>query len=117
MTNLSLNELKLIARSRRIKGYESMSKTKLLSVLNESESAESEKNFENARIKEIRKEFNKLRGRFSKPKIKEIRRNLYEIENKNNLSTQKIKEIEKNLNELEKSLAKLKRYYDYDDIE
>ena len=51
MTNLSLNELKLIARSRRIKGYESMSKTKLLSVLNESESAESEKNFENARIK------------------------------------------------------------------
>ena len=117
MTNLSLNELKLIARSRRIKGYEGMSKTKLLSVLNESESAESEKNFENARIKEIRKEFNKLRGRFSKPKIKEIRRNLYEIENKNNLSTQKIKEIEKNLNELEKSLAKLKRYYDYDDIE
>ena len=61
----------------------------LLSVLNESESAESEKNFDNARIKEIRKEFNKLRDIFSKPNIKEIRSNLYQIENKNNLSTKK----------------------------
>ena len=61
----------------------------LLSVLNESESAESEKNFDNARIKEIRKEFNKLRDVFSKANIKEIRSNLYEMENKNNLSTKK----------------------------
>ena len=61
----------------------------LLSVLNESESAESEKNFDNARIKEIRKEFNKLRDIFSKPNIKEISSNLYQIENKNNLSTKK----------------------------
>ena len=28
----------------------------------------------------------------------------------------KIKEIEKNLNELEEGLSKLKKYYDYDDI-
>ena len=61
----------------------------LLSVLNESESAETEKNFDNARIKEIRKEFNKLRDIFSKPNIKEISSNLYQIENKNNLSTKK----------------------------
>ena len=49
--------------------------------------------------------------------MKEIRRNIYEIENKNNLSTQKVKEIEENLYELEKGLFKLKNYYDYDDIE
>ena len=55
MINLSLNELKLIARSRRIKVYQSMFKGRLLSVLNESESAESEKNFDNARIKKNEK--------------------------------------------------------------
>ena len=59
---------------------------KLLSALNESELAESENKFDNARIKEIRKDFNKLKDKFSKPKRKEIRRNLYEIENKNNIS-------------------------------
>ena len=40
----------------------------------------------------------------------------YELENKN-LSQSKIKEIEKNLFELEESLSKLKKYYDYDDAE
>ena len=44
MINLPLNELKLIAKSRRIKGYKSMSKKGLLNALNESESVESEKN-------------------------------------------------------------------------
>ena len=91
-----------------------MSKEKLLSAL---ESAGSRNNFNNARIKKIREDFNKLRDRFLKPKIKEIRRNLYEIENKKNLSKPKIKEIEQNLIELEKSLFKLNKYYDYDDIE
>ena len=49
--------------------------------------------------------------------MKEIRRNISEIENKNNLSTQKLKEIEENLYELEKGLFKRKKFYDYDDIE
>ena len=72
---------------RRIKGYKSVSKEKSLSALNKSnESAGSKNNFNTARIKKIREDFNKLRDRFLKPKIKEIRRNLYEIENKKNLS-------------------------------
>ena len=37
MLNLSLNELKLIAKSRGIKGYKRMSEDKLLSALNASE--------------------------------------------------------------------------------
>ena len=94
MPNLSLNELKQIARLRPIKGYKSMSKERLLGVLDESESAVSGKKFNNARIKKIREDFNKLRDRFLKPKIKEIRRNLYEIENKKNISRSKIKKIE-----------------------
>ena len=55
--------------------------------------AGSRNNFNNAKIKKIREDFNELRDRFLKPKIKEIRRNLYEIENKENLSKSKIKEI------------------------
>ena len=94
-----------------------MSKERLLSTLNESESAKSEKNLDNAKIKKIREEFNKLRDRFLKPKIKEIRKKIYGIENKKNLSASKIKEIEKNLSALEKSLPKSKKYYDYDDTE
>ena len=86
MLNMSLNELKLIEKSRRIKGYESMRKERLLSALNESGSVETEKNFDDARIKKIKKDFNKLRDRF-KQKIKESRRNIYKIETKNKLST------------------------------
>ena len=93
-----------------------MSKEKLLSALGKSiESAGSRNNFNNARIKKIREDFNKLRDRFLKPKIKEIRRNLYEIENKENLSKSKIKEIEQNLVELEENLYNFKKYHDYDD--
>ena len=69
---------------------------------------ESKINSRNLRIKEIREEFNKLKDRFSKPKIKEIRRNLFKP---------KFKKTEKNLLELEKNLSKLKKYYDYDDTE
>ena len=62
MLNLSLNKLKLIAKSRGIKGYKSMSKERLLSFLNESESVKgSEKKFDDARIEKIKNDFNELR--------------------------------------------------------
>ena len=74
-------------------------------------------NFDNARITKIKEDFNKSRDRCLNPKIKEIGRILYEIENKKNLSKSKIKEIEQNLIQLEESLFKLNKYYDYNDIE
>ena len=70
-----------------------MSKERLLSVLSESESA---KSLDNAKMKKIREDFNGLRGRLLKHKMKQIIKNLYEIENKN-LSESKATEIEKNL--------------------
>ena len=79
MLSPSLMELKLITKSRGIEGYERMSKERLLSVLYESESAGSGNNFDNARIKKILKDFNKLKDGFSKSKIKEIRKNHYHI--------------------------------------
>ena len=46
MINLSLNELKLVAKTRSIKGHKNISKDRLLSPLNASESVnKSEKNF------------------------------------------------------------------------
>ena len=64
MLNLSLNELKLVARSRCIKCYKSMSKERLLSALSESESVESKNSFHDKRLKKIRKDFNELREIF-----------------------------------------------------
>ena len=87
MLNPSFNELKLIGKNRGIKGYKNNYKDELTKVSTEPEPK--------IIIEKIRKEFNELRDRFSKSKMKEIRRNCYEIENKNNLSTPEIKEIEK----------------------
>ena len=75
-------------------GYKSMSKKRLLSALDESEcnsieSSGSRNIFNNARIKKIREDFNKLRDRFLKPKIKEIKRNLYEQNTKRIFLNQK----------------------------
>ena len=90
--NLSLNEWKQTAKITRIKGYKSRCKERLLSAISESESA---KSVNNAKMKTIREDFNELRDWLLKPKIKQIRKNLYEIENKKNPSASKLKEIEK----------------------
>ena len=51
-----------------------MFKERLLSALDKSELAESKNNFENARIKKIKEDFNEWRYGFCKLKIKEIRK-------------------------------------------
>ena len=43
-------------------------------------------------MKTIREDFNELRDWLLKPKIKQIRKNLYEIENKKNPSASKLKD-------------------------
>ena len=94
IVNLSLNQLKAIAKIRGIKGYKSFSQERLLSVFNESEPVkESEKNFDNARIEAIKKDLNKLRDRLSNPK--KIRKDLYRIKNEKNHSTRNKKDWKK----------------------
>ena len=73
----------------------SISKERLLIALDKLESAGSRNNFNNARIKKIREDFNKLNDSFLKPKIKVIRRNLYKIENKSIYLNQKQKRANK----------------------
>ena len=77
MPNLSLNALKQIVKMWRIKIYKNISKERLLNALDESESAVSGNNFDNARLKKTREDLNKLRHRFCKSKIKEFRKTLY----------------------------------------
>ena len=57
LIKLSLNELNLIAKTRYIKGYKSISKERLLIALNESKLVESEKSCVDARIKNAQKGF------------------------------------------------------------
>ena len=99
---LSLDELKLVADARGIKGYESMSKDELLNILNplkqtkkgkKPKKSKKTKTSFKAKIEEIRKEFNESRHKFSKLKIKEIRKNLYKIENEKNPPNQEQKRL------------------------
>ena len=92
MIHLSLNELKLIAKSRSIKDYENKSENDLIKTLSE---PKPKINLSKNKIKEIKKDFNELRYGFSKSKIKEIRRNLYDIKNPKNPSESKTKEFVK----------------------
>ena len=98
MRSLSLRDLKLsskeskeiaelLARKRGIKGYKNMREDKLLNALTSSKPVKKyeKPNFSKARIGKIEKKFNELKYRFSKSKIKEISRNLYEIRIKKNL--------------------------------
>ena len=70
-----------------------MSKDELLRSLTSSKPVKKGKkpktNFSKARIEKVRKEFNESRYKFSKLKIKEIIKNLYEIENEKTLLNQK----------------------------
>ena len=116
MLNLSLDELKAVAKIRGIKGDKSMSKDGLTKILSKPKT-KTESKLSEERINDIKEDFNETRDRFLQLKIKKNRRNFYEIENEKNLSKSKIKEIEKNLIELEESIFKLNKYYDYDDEE
>ena len=107
MINLSLNELKLIAKSRSIKDYEIKSEDNLIKILSE---PKPKINLSKKKRKEIKKDFSELRYGFSKSKINEFRRSHYNI---TSLSTAEIKDTEKKSSWIRKSLFKLKKYYDY----
>ena len=92
MINLSLNELKLIAKSRCIKDYKEKSEEDLIKTHIE---PKPKTNLSKKKKKEIKKDFNKLKYRFSQSKINEFRRGLYNIKKQKNLSALEIKKTEK----------------------
>ena len=70
MIQLSLNEFKLIAKSRNIKDYKNKSENDLIKILSE---PKPKINLSKNKVKEIKKDFSELRYGFSKSKINEFR--------------------------------------------
>ena len=76
MINLSLNELKLIAKSRSVQDYRNKSEEDLIKILSEPKPKIS---LSKKKIKEIEKDLSELRRMFSKSKTNKFRRTLYNI--------------------------------------
>ena len=107
--NLSLEESKDIiefpARKRGVSNYKHKPNDELLSAIKESEKHEKSKNNQQQKIKSknkeridvIREELKKLSYKLSKSELKEIKKNLYKIENKKGLlESKKTKNISMN---------------------
>ena len=77
--DLILNELKLVAKSRGIRDYENKSEDDLIKLLSE---PETETSLSKKKIRDIRKDFNKSRHKFSKSKIKEIKKKKKSLQQK-----------------------------------
>ena len=95
--DLSLKESKdlieFLARKRGVSNYKHKPNDELLSAITESEKHEKSKNNQQQKVKSkykeridvIREEVKELSYKLSKSELKEIKKNLYEIENKNSL--------------------------------
>ena len=119
MQNQSRDELEQIAEMRKIKNYEKLSKEGLIIDLLKSKRSFAElfnNNFDNDRIRGIKKNLNELRDILTKEYRKEIKKKLYKVENKKNLSKLEKEEINEYLNELVRILNK-KEKYRYDDCD
>ena len=102
MINLSLDELRLIAKNRNIQGYENKSEEDLIKILSKLKPKIS---ITKKKLKEIKKDFSKLRHKFSKKEIDRFRKSFYNIKNHKNLYASEIREAEKNLAELEEKTS------------
>ena len=97
--NLSLDELRLIAQNRNVSDYENKSEKDLIKALSE---PKPKIRINKKKLEEIKKDFEKLRHKFSKKEIDKYRKAFYGIENHRYLSASEIDEARKNLNRLKK---------------
>ena len=107
MRNQSRDELEWIAKIRRIKNYEEMSKEELIIYLLKSKQSISElfnNNLDDSKISDIRRIFNRLRDTLPKRYRKEIKKRLYEIENNEDLPEAKKEENDEYLWKLVRNL-------------
>ena len=121
--NLSLEEsrhiIEFLARKRGVNNYKHKSNNELLHALKEYKSKNNQqqkiKSKNKERIDVIREELKELSYKLSKSELKEIKKNLYKIENKKGLLESK--KSKKYLDELDEKIRKLDKYYHYDDFE
>ena len=83
MINLSLNELKLIAQYRDISDYQNKSKEDLIKAISK---LKPKLGINKKKLKEIRKDFYKLRHKIFKKEVDKYRKVFYDIKNYRYLS-------------------------------
>ena len=93
MINLSIDELKLVAKNRGIKNYKNKAKDDLIKTLSESK----KKSHPKKRIKDIKKGVN----------LRQIRKSHYGIKNHENLFKPKMRQIRKILYSTKKRIKKI----------
>ena len=113
LTNLSLNELKLIAQYRNISDYENKSKKDLIKAISK---PKLKLGINKKKLEEIRKDFYNLRHKFSEEEVDKYRKVFCDIKNYRYLSELEIEETRKKFNELEKSLMLKKPRDDIDSV-
>ena len=116
--DLSLEEerdiIELIARKRIIKNYKRKSTNELLQTIKENKSNQKQSK-NKKRIDIIREFLIDLSYKLSRSELKEIKKNLYNIEKRKQFNS---KRTNKYVDELDKNILKLDRYsQDYDDYE
>ena len=124
MLNLSLNELKLVAKRRDIRDYKSISKERLLIALSESGSVKSatllsKSSFDDKMFKKIREYFNELRDRLLKPQRDDKKPLLHKNKTKKSISGVALNsksKINESLFKLEEHLFNFKKYRFHDDF-
>ena len=99
--NLSLKELKLIAKHRNISNYENKSAKDLIKALRGSRPR---LGIKKNKLNEIKEDFYNLRHKFFKKDADKYRKLFYDIKNYRHLSELEIEEIIKKFNKLERSL-------------
>ena len=99
MINLSLDELRPVARNINIEGYEKKSEDDLINIISE---PKPKIGISKKKLKEIEKDFRELRHKFSKDDIEKFRKSFYYIKNHKKLYTSEIREAEKILSDYKK---------------
>ena len=115
--NLSQEEsrdiIEFLAKKRNIKNYKRKSSYELLQTIKENKiNKQQSKN--KKRIDIIREELKDLSYKLSRSELKNIKKNLYNIEKRKQLES---KRTNKYLDELDKKILKLDKYHYYDDYE
>ena len=99
--------IELLAKKRNIKNYKSKSSDRLYNIF--------KKQSKNKKtIDDIREELKNPKYNISKSELKNIKRNLYNIEKQRKFS---VKKTSKYLDELHERITRLDKYHDYDDFE
>ena len=122
MRGQSRDEFERIAKIRRIKNYEQMSKEELVISLSKSKQSIAElfnNNLDDDKTSDIRRILNRLTDTLPKRYRKEIKKKLYEIENNEDLLEAEKEENDEDLRKLVKNLNNKEKYspYDCDDFD